>query len=210
MLAALRFSGRAARVHEEERRVGVERNRLDDVIVIIVQDVFDEKIAAHDHRRFGTEMARVTLPDQNFVDRLAFFRGGIDRDVGAGFVIDPLAVAMVAVGINQNAAAGIGRAQSAGFAAESAEDDRVNHAEPRAREHRDRQLGNHRHVNRDAIAGFQSGEIAQHRGGFVHAAIQLLIGDDLRGFVLGFRHEDQRGFIFVLARDGDRRSCSRR
>ena len=43
--------------------------------------------------------------------------------------------------------------------------------------------GNHGHVNGDAIASFQPGEIAQHGGDFIHAAVKFLIGD-YRGWIL--------------------------
>ena len=49
-----------------------------------------KKSRPDDHRRFGGIVAVVALPDQNFIDVLAFFFGGVHGDVGAGFVVDPL------------------------------------------------------------------------------------------------------------------------
>ena len=115
-----------------------------------------------------------------------------------GFVVDPLAIAVVAVGVDEDAAAGIGGTQAAGFSAESAEDDGVNDAEARAGEHGDGQLGDHGHVNGDAVAGFEAGKIAKHGGDFVHALVEFLIGDDGGGFAFGFGDEDQSGFVFVF------------
>src|SRR5580698_8150848 len=53
-------------------------------------------------------------------------------------------------------------------------------------------------MNRDAVAGFESGKIAQHGGDFVHALVEFLIGDNGRGFVFWFGNENQSGFVFVF------------
>ncbi len=71
-------------------------------------------------------------------------------------------------------------------------------AQPRAGEHRDRQLRNHRHVNRDAVAGLQPAEVAQHRRDLVHPRVQLLVGDRAERLVLRFGHEDERRLVLVL------------
>src|SRR5438552_2546774 len=198
MLAAFGLAGGAAGVHEKERGFGVERNGFDDLAAVVFQNIFDEIIAATNHGRVGHLFAGITAPDQNFVDLVAFFFCGLRGDIGVAFVIDPLSVAIVAVSVDKDAAAGIGGAEAAGFAAEAAEDDGMNNAEAGAGEHGDGKLGNHRHVNGDAVAGFEAAEIAEHGGGFVYANVKLAIGEDLRGFVFGFRDEDEGGFVFVL------------
>src|SRR5580692_6956971 len=153
VLAAFGLAGGAAGIHEEERSFGVLGDRIDKVVVIVVEDVFNEVIAAHDHGGFGAEVAVVALPDQDFFDVLAFFFGGVYGDVGASFVVHPFAVAVIAVRVDQDAAAGVGGAEAAGFAAESAEDDRVDYAQAGAGEHGDGELRDHGHVNGDAVAG---------------------------------------------------------
>src|SRR6266550_2452905 len=100
---------------------------------------------------------------------------GVDRLIGFLFVIDQLSASPVAVHRDEDFAAGVADALAAGRAAESAEHDRVDDAEPRACEHRDRELGNQRHVDRHAIPRFESAEIAQQRGELVHAVVQLEI-----------------------------------
>ena len=100
MLATFGLAGGAAGVHEEERSFGFHGDGFDDAVAKILDDVVDKEIAFHDHRRIGSEAVRIALPDQNFVDVLAFFLRGLHGDVGAGFVVDPAAVAMVAVGVN--------------------------------------------------------------------------------------------------------------
>src|SRR5581483_1085198 len=94
-------------------------------------------------------------------------------------------------------AAGIGDTLPAGHAGESAEDDGMDDAETRAGEHRDRKLGDERHVNRDAVSRLQPAEIAQQRGDFVHAVIQLLIRDRDRRLALELRNEDERRLSLV-------------
>src|SRR6266446_3077366 len=172
VLAALGLAGGAAGIHEEERSFGVLRDGLDDLAAIVFQDIVDEEVAARGHGRIGSVFSWVALPDKDLVNLLALFRGGANGDIGAGFVVDPLAVAVVAVGIDEDAAAGISGAKAAGFPAESAEDDGVDDAEPRASEHGDGQLGNHGHVDGDAVAGLEAGEIAEHGSDFVDALVE--------------------------------------
>ncbi len=53
-------------------------------------------------------------------------------------------------------------------------------------------------MNRDAVAGLEAGKIAEHRGDFIHAAIEFLVGDDGSGFAFWLRDENQRRFVLVL------------
>jgi hypothetical protein len=198
MLATFGFAGGAAGVHEEERGFGVLGDGLNNVVAIVLQDFVDEKVAAHNHGCFGAEAIGIALPDEDLVDGLAFLFRGFDGDVGATFVVDPFAVAVVAVGVDKDAAAGIGGAEAASFAAKSAEDDGMHDAKARASEHGDGQLRDHGHMDGDAVAGFESGEIAEHGGDFVDATVKLLIGDDGGGFVLRLRDEDEGCFVFVM------------
>src|SRR5258708_9141711 len=128
VLAALGLAGRAAGVHQEERSFGVLRDGGHDLAVVVFQGFVDEEIAAHDHRRVGGVFAGIAPPDKDLVNVLALFFSGLHGDIRAGFVVHPLAVAMVTVGVDENAAAGICGAEAAGFTAEPAEDDRVHDA----------------------------------------------------------------------------------
>ena len=60
-----------------------------------------------------------------------------------------------------------------------AEDDRVRGADAGARQHRDRQLGDHRHVDRDAIAG-PDAELLQRVGRLADLALEVGVGDGPR------------------------------
>ena len=129
MLATLWFAGGATGVHEEERIFGVHGDRLDGAIPVILQHVVDEVVALEDHGRIRSVLVGIALPDQHLIDVLAFLLGGINGNVGARLVIDPAAVAMVTIGVDQDAAAGIRGAQATGFARESAEDNGMDHTE---------------------------------------------------------------------------------
>ncbi len=59
---------------------------------------------------------------------------------------------------------------------EATEDARVGRADPRAGEHGDRQLGDHRHVDADPVAALDA-EGAQHVGEPAHLVVQLGVGD---------------------------------
>jgi len=74
----------------------------------------------------------------------------------------------------------------------------VDDAEAGAGEHGDGQLGDHGHVDGDAVAGFEFGEIAEHGGNFVHTFVELLIGDHYGWFVFRFGDENQSGFVLVF------------
>jgi hypothetical protein len=105
MLTAFWLARCSAGVHQEKGIFGLHGNGIDDAIAIILNDVVDEIIALHNHWRIGSKSVGITLPDQHLVDVLAFLLRGGNGKFGTGLVIDPPAVAMIAVGINQNATA---------------------------------------------------------------------------------------------------------
>ena len=98
---------------------------VDEVLKNYRNHIVDEEIALHDHRGFGRIFMRIAAPDEYFIDGLALFFRGFHGDIGASFVVHPFAVAMVAVGVDQDAAAGVGSTEATGLTAEAAEDDRV-------------------------------------------------------------------------------------
>ncbi len=119
----------------------------------------------------------VTPPDQDLIHDLAFLLSDLQRDVGARFVVDHLAVAIVAIHGDQDAAAGIGRPHPARLPAKSAKHHRVNHSQASTRQHGDRQLRHHRHMNGDAIAALQPAEVAQQRREFIHSHVEFAVGN---------------------------------
>ena len=113
-------------------------------------------------------------------------------------MIEKLAAAIIGVHRDQHMALGIGDAVRRGLATEAAENLRVNDAEPGAREHRDRKLGHHRHVQRHSVAFLQTAEVSQQRGDLVHAHEEFLVSDVLGSLLLRFRNEVDRRLVLVL------------
>ena len=74
----------------------------------------------------------------------------------------------------------------------------VNGAEPGASQHRYRKLRQHRHLERDAVAGFDAREFPQQRRELVDPDVQVLIGYDPIQLVLFLRHPDKGGLVPVL------------
>jgi hypothetical protein len=124
--------------------------------------------------------------------------GFVEGDVRFLFVIKQLSAAVIRVHRDQHAAFGIDDTVSCGLATEAAEDLRMNNAEPRTGEHRDRKLRNHRHVQRHSVALLQTAKVAQQGGDLVYAHEEVLVGDVLDGFVLRLRDEVDRSLVLVL------------
>jgi hypothetical protein len=78
---------------------------------------------------------------------------------------------------------------------EAAEDDRVRRADAGAGEHRDGRLGDHRHVDRDAVAPGHA-QRRQRVGEFADFAVELLVRQ--RAAVARLALEDDRGLVAVL------------
>ena len=140
----------------------------------------------------------MTPPNEDFVNFLAFFPGDFNSEVRVRFVIYQLPVPIIAIGVNHDAASRIRRAQARSFAAEPSEYHRMNDAQPRAGQHRDRQLRNHGHVNCDAVARLQPAEVAQNRRHFVDPDKQFLVRDSVNGLILRFRDKNERRLILVF------------
>src|SRR5689334_15621626 len=103
----------------------------------------------------------MTTPDQDLFDTLLFVLCRFYRDLGGGFMVEQLAIAEVAIHRDQDLAARIGNAKSAGFTAEAAEHNRVDRTEASTGQHGNGKLGDHRHMDGDAVSGFNAAEIPQ-------------------------------------------------
>src|SRR2546430_10644665 len=188
---------RTARVHQEEGPLRRQGNRFDFLAFVILEQVIHEDIATRNHRRLRGIFSGITLPYQHLVDVLPQVFRRPHRDVGVRLVIDERAIAPVAVHRNQHTAPRVLHARAACLTAEAAEDLRVDDAESRTRQHRDRQLRDHRHVKGDAVSRLES-QAAQQRGHFVDAAVELLILDDHIRLVFRLGHENEGGFALLL------------
>ncbi len=191
VLCALGAAGGARGVHEEQRRPGGQRDRLHELAMVGAEHLVDEEVPALGHGRLGAILARVAPPHQHLVDLLALLVRLGQRLVGLHLVIDEVAAAVVAVHRDQHPAARVGDPGAARVAAEAAEDLRVDDAEPGTGEHRHRQLGNHRHVQRHPVTGLEPGEVPQQRRELIHPVIEIAVGDGDRLGRLRLRNPDQ-------------------
>ena len=140
------------------------------------------------------------LPGDFFLGALhydAFFDGGaiLHRGVGGFFQGDDFSATEAAVGGDQELGFAIGDAVGNGRGAEAAEDYGMHGADAGAGEHGDGQLGDHGHIDGDAIAGLDA-ERAEHVGELADAFVEFGEGVLDGGAVFGFPH--QRGFVGVL------------
>ena len=113
-----------------------------------------------------------------------FVDGGLER-VG-------LAAAEAAVGGDHQLRPGVVDAVAQRLGGEAAEDDAVGRADPRAGQHRHGQLGNHRHVERHAVA-LRDAEALQHVGELADLPVQLAEGQHAR--VAGLAFPDDGGLV---------------
>ena len=192
VLGPLRAARGAARVHQEQRVVGGQRLGLHLLPAVVAEQIVDEVVPALDHRALGVVLAGDPPPHEHLLDLDPLLASLLNRLIGLHLVVDQVAVAVIAVYRDENGALRVGHALAARRAAEATEHLGVDHAEPRAREHRHRQLRDHRHVERDPVARLHSSEVTQQRRELVDAAVELRVRD-LHGLhVFGLGNPDQR------------------
>src|SRR6202161_4245247 len=127
MLAAFGLPGAAAGVHKKQRSFGIHRNGRDDNACVFRKDLVNPGVATFDKRRSCRTLGRMPPPNQDLVYLLACVLGSIQRDISARFVVDHLAIAVVTIHCDEDAAAGVGGAHAASFAAESSKYNGVNY-----------------------------------------------------------------------------------
>ena len=142
---ALRLPRRARRVKNEQRILRVHRlgradlgRPVEDVLVPLVAAVRPSDLAAR------------VLDDDDVLDLQAAH--ALQRFVDVGLQRNLLAAAHAFVGRDHDARRAVLDAALERLGREAAEHDGVHRADACAREHRDRGFGNHRHVDRDAVA----------------------------------------------------------
>ena len=142
-------------------------------------------------------LARIAPPDEYLFDGAAHFSGNLDGFIGFGFVVEHFAVTVVAVHRDEDFTARVHRPFGAGFAAEAGEDDRVNDAQTRTRQHGDGQFKHHGHVNGHAVARFQAQRL-EHGGDFVDAHKEFLVSEHEVRFIFRLGYKDESGFVAVF------------
>ncbi len=166
---AFRFAGRAARVEDEQIILRVQffrrtfRRRLRHQVVI-------------PHVADGNDVARFVraLDHDDVLDAWRMFQ----RRVGEFLELNVFARPQRDVGGDEQLAFGIVDAPGQRVRAEAAEDHRMNRADARTAKHRDGGFGNHRHVNRHAVA-FLDAERFQDVREFADLRVQFRVGDAL-------------------------------
>ena len=195
---AFRFAGRAAGVEDEQKILGAHD--------------FRRTIGRRPRHQFmipdiapGDEIARfgIAPDDDDFLDAW----GVLQRGIGEFLEFDVFAGAQRDVGGDEQFAFGIIDAAGQRIGAEPAEHHRMNRADAGAAKHGDGGFGNHRHVNRHAVAFFYAVQF-QNVGEFTDFAMQLRVRQ-LNNFLLRFALPDDgrlvaaRGQVAVeaVARD---------
>ncbi len=161
------------------------------------QQLVDEKVAIWRHRRLRGVLARVATPDEHLVDFLTLPGGLFERLVRLDLVVDEVTGSIVAVHGDQDPATRVGDPRTARVAAETAEYLRMNHAQPRAGQHGDRQVGDHRHVQSHPVASLEPGEVTEHGGELVDPSEQLTVADVLVGVRFQLRDPDNGGLVGI-------------
>jgi hypothetical protein len=167
---ALRLPRRAARVHDEERGLGVERLRLVGV-GLRVDEVVPPQVAALRPRHVGGLVARA--PHDEHVLDLVLAAHGV---VGGGLDRYRASPTELPVGGHEQLRPRVLDAELQRLAREPAEDERVDRPDPGDRERDDDRLGDHGEVDDDAVA-LADAEAAEPVRGLHDLALQLRVGD---------------------------------
>ena len=195
----LGLPGRAGGVEDEERMLAVERLGGADARRVDLQLV-PPVVAA----RRPVDLQAGPAIDDDVLERRADGRGA----VGILLERDDLAAAIAAVGGDQHLRLAVLDPPGEGLGAEAAEDHRVRRADPGTGQHRDDQLGDHRHVDRDDVALLHP-QALEDVGELADLAEQVLIAEHAALARLAL--PDDRGLVLVRARrSGGRGSCTRR
>ena len=127
------------------------------------------EVAAFDHG----DVLPGPLDDQHVFDAGRLFQCRVHIHLQTGRLAAPVA----AVGGDDELGLRVVDAVGERIGRETAEDDGVRSADAGAGEHRDWQLGNHRHVDGDAIAAAHA-ELLQRVGCLVDLLIEIAVGED--------------------------------
>ena len=180
VLDALRLSGRAAGVEDEERRLRIHGDRR-RVGGHAGDEVVPPDVAArhHVHGLAGPLEHDHVLHGRRFLQRLIdVFLEGQSRSTPPA-----------AVGGDHGHGLGVFIPVGDRLAGEPAEDHGVHRADPGAGEHRDHEFGRHRHVDRDDLAGLDP-EFLQTGGTLADLREQLAVGVGA-SFARGLAHPHQ-------------------
>ncbi len=187
MQHALGFSGRAGGVENEEWVFGVERSRF-AFARHGVHQVVPPVVAVGHH----LDVVAGSPDDDDFFDGWRFFKTLVDGLFQRQF----LASSPAGVGGDDEFGLSVVVAVGDGVGTEASEDDRMHRSDAGTGEHRDRQFGDHRHIECHSVAGFDS-ELLQHVGKPADFAVEVLVAQD--SSVARFPFPDDRRLVLSPA-----------
>ena len=174
-----------------------QRHRLHLLPLVLLDQVVGEYVPSLDHRRRRGVFAGVALPYQHLLHLDTRVLRDLHRLVRLDLVVEERTRTMVGVGGNQDRTAGVDDPVAARRPAEPSEYLRVDHSQTRAGQHRDRQLDDHRHVERHAVARLQP-QALQQRSRLVDPDVQFLKGENDVRLVFELRNPDESRLVGVL------------
>jgi hypothetical protein len=166
---AFGLAGRAGGVEDEQRVLGADRDRR-AVRARCRQQLLVVQVAA----RLPGHLAAGAAHDHDLFD--AAGRLLRERRIDVGLQRHLAAAAQALVGGDHELRGAVLDPARQRLRREAAEDDRVDGAEACAGQHRDRRLGDHRQVDRDAVA-LADAEPLEGVGEAAHVAVQLAVAD---------------------------------
>ncbi len=168
---ALRLAGRAGRVEDEERVLGLHAGRRTIARhrqhFLVVPDVAARRPAG---------LAAGAAHDEHLVDDDVLLGGDVDRGVGILLERDRLAAAHALVAGDDEGGFAVDDAAGQRIRREAAEDDGMDGADARAGEHRIGRFRDHRHVDGDAVALLHA-VLLHHVRHAADVLVKLVIGD---------------------------------
>jgi hypothetical protein len=182
---ALRLPGRPGRVEDEERILGI--HPLD---VAVPSDVRSTNLLVVPEVSSGLHVDARTRPgdDDDRLDGRALVKGV----VSLGFEGHDATAADSFVGRDEKLGTAILDPVAERRGGEATEDDRVDRADARAGEHGDDELGDHRHIDRDAIA-LADPVLPEDVRELAHLVVERLVRVHLRPTLVGL--PDERGLV---------------
>ncbi len=148
----------------------------------------DQLVPPHVAALAHLDLVADALEHQHFLDRLAL----LQRLIDILLELDDLPAPPSAVRGDTDLGFGVVDPIGQRLRREAAEHHRMNRADSRAREHRDRRLRHQRHVDRDAVAVLHA-EALQRVGASAHFVGEHLVGQHAR--VAGLALPNQRGLV---------------
>ncbi len=180
---ALGLAGGPAGVEDEQRVLGVEVFRLAPH-----RGVLHHVVPPHVATRFHRHRRAAPPTDHDLLDRGTV----VERTVDLFLECHRCALAESPIGGDDQGRLRVVDAVLERFRRKAAEHHAVRRADPGAGQHGDRQLGDHRHVDRDPVA-FLNTEALEHARELADFAVEVLVGEGPRITWLAF--PDDRGFI---------------